>query len=68
MKIQDVKNRMRQFNLNDWDLGGVEMTEEDYEEIALKATPENLDCVICDYLCTVRKYLDDGLDEIPEED
>lgn len=62
MKVHDAKKRMKSFNLNDYDLGGVELTQEDYENIATKATPENLDAVISAYLCGIRKCLDEGLE------
>lgn len=58
-------------NLNDYDLGGVEITEEDYEiilERANKNINKNLEDIISDYLYEIREILDAGLEDIDENE
>jgi hypothetical protein len=55
-------------NLGDYDLGGVEFTHDDCEEIARRVVAgESLDTVVHQYLLDTRELLDAGLDDLEEE-
>ena len=58
-------------NLNDYDLGGVEIVEDDFKTIlerANKNTNKNLEDIISDYLYEIREILDAGLEDIDENE
>ena len=56
-------------NLNDYDLGGVEITDEDIESICICAekNPHLLPSIVDDYLYDIRDVLDAGLEELEDE-
>lgn len=66
--IKAVKDYLETINLDDYDLGGVEITEEDYETILKRVNDGNgtLEEVVDDYFFEIREVLDMGLDD--EED
>jgi hypothetical protein len=63
MTAEKVKEYIESINLDDYDLGGVEITEEDYEEIAhrVNGTGGNLSNAVDTYLYGIRATLDEGL-------
>lgn len=63
-----VKEYFETLNLNDFNLGGVEIVEEDFEAMAEKLN-KNTDVknVVEEYLYNVRKILDEELEDIEEE-
>lgn len=67
MSIEEIKTYVDNLNLNDYDLGGVEITEEDLQEIktsidAGKTIKEAVD----DCLYGIREILDAGIDDAEE--
>lgn len=67
--VQDVERYFDDcVNLNDYDLGGCEITEDDYEIIAQKANEDGVDLELAvdDYLYGVREILDEGLEDLEE--
>ena len=65
--LRKVKEYFETLNLNDFDLGGVEIVEEDFETMAEKLN-KNTDVkdVVEEYLYDVRKILDEELEDIEE--
>lgn len=67
--IPDIETIEKYFkdniNLNDYDLGGCEFCDEDFEVIQMRMEEygETIDDAICKYLFTVRDVLDTGLEE-----
>jgi hypothetical protein len=70
MTVEKVEEYFKTVNLNDYDLGGVEIVEEDYEEIANKinSTGNSLKDVVDEYLYGIREILDESLDDDLEDD
>lgn len=71
LSIEDVRNYIETLNLNDYDLGGCEITEDDYEIILERVkTSGNLKKEVDEYLYAVREILDAGIeeDEYPDVD
>lgn len=68
MTVENVKEYLKAVNLNDYDLGGVEITEEDCEKIVNEVNSDgsNLVNVVSQYLYRIREILDAGLDDIEE--
>lgn len=69
--VDDIKAYLQDVNLGDYDLGGVELTEEDYEAILrhVQATEEGertLEEIVDAYLFEVRDILDAGLENMEE--
>lgn len=64
MRIDEIKDYIDQnINLGDYDLGGVEITEEDYEAIRTKIEEgEKLEKAVESYLIGIRNVLDEGLE------
>ena len=62
--MEKLKAYLETINLNDYDLGGVEITEEDLEMIY-----EEMQCgtsmktAVDDHLYEIRRVLDEGLDD-----
>jgi hypothetical protein len=69
MTIDKVEEYLDTINLNDYGLGGVEISEEDMEEIADKVneTGCDLEDAVDDVLYGIREILDQGLDDIEDE-
>lgn len=67
--IKEVEDYTLGLNLNDYELGGVELTEDDYIIIAerLKTGAESLEKAVDERLCEIREVLDMGLDTEPKE-
>ena len=65
--MERIKAYFETVNLNDYDLGGVEITEEDFEEMLaeLEKGGKDVKTVVDDYLYGVRAVLDAGL---PDEE
>lgn len=63
---QKVKEYLSGINLNDYDLGGVEITDEDIRQIECKINRgDSLEEAVESQLCSIRRILDEGLyDEI----
>ena len=63
---QKVKEYLSGINLNDYDLGGVEITDEDIRQIECKINRgDSLEVAVESQLCSIRRILDEGLyDEI----
>lgn len=66
--IEKIKHYVESLNLNDFDLGGCEITEEDYQAIMEKMEGQNLSLsdAVYEYLLEIREVLDDGLDDFCE--
>lgn len=64
MKIEKIKNYIENIDLGNYELDGVEITEDDYiyiQELTDKGMP--LEEAIHQMLCQIRKVLDWGLEE-----
>lgn len=67
MNIEEIKKYVESVNLNDWELGGVEITEEDlYEVKKLVEAGKTLEDAVDTYLKKVREILDEGLEDEEE--
>ena len=65
ISIADIEEYIQGLNLNDYDLGGVEITEFDYVTIAerVNKSKQPLEKAVDEYLFEIREVLDDGLFE-----
>lgn len=64
MNIEEIREYVKTVNLGDYDLGGVEITEEDLEEIkTLVGDGKTLKEATDNVLYGIRKTLDEGLEE-----
>jgi hypothetical protein len=63
MTIKEVEKYFKTVNLNDYDLGGFEIVEEDYKAIVdrVNSTGNSLKNVVNEYLFTIRETLDEDL-------
>jgi hypothetical protein len=70
MTVEKVEKYFEAINLNHYGLGGVEITEDDYQVIADKvnATGDSLKTVVDEYLYEIREILDEGLEDDLEDD
>ena len=66
--LEKVKEYFNTINLNDYDLGGCEISEEDLETIAerVDAGKGTVESATDDYLYEVREILDEGLEDVEE--
>lgn len=63
-----AREKINHTNLGDYDLGGVEITDDDCVNIACRVIDgTELSEAVTQYLCEVREVLDAGLDDIEEE-
>lgn len=63
--MEQLRAYMKTINLNDYDLGGVEIVEEDLEAIYEEMQcGTKMETAVDDYLYEVRRILDEGLDDI----
>ena len=55
-----IKEYLSTINLNDYDLGGCEIVDEDIDAIASKMCngKDSIENVVEEYLCEIRKILD----------
>ena len=62
--MKKIKEYFETINLGNYDLEGVEFTEDDFYIIAerLKDKNKNIEKVFDEYLCEVREILDSGLE------
>lgn len=62
--FEKVKEYFETINLNRYDLGGCEFTDEDFETIAerVDAGKGTIESVTDNYLYEIREILDEGLD------
>lgn len=61
----DIENYFDSVNLEDYDLGGCEITDDDFQVIAekMRNTGDRLEVVVDEYLKGIREVLDEGLEE-----
>lgn len=66
MNIEEIRDYVDGINLEDYELGGVEITDDDFETIAKRMANSNksLEETVDEYLFEIREVLDDGLEEI----
>lgn len=69
MNVETVREYMEQITLDDYGLGGVEITEDDFETVSerIKSSNRSLENVVHEYLLEIREVLDAGLDDELEE-
>lgn len=55
-------------NLGDYELEGVEITEDDYRTIAARweTSGKSLESIVYEYLLSIREVLDDGLEDFDD--
>ena len=64
---EEIKKYVDSLNLNDYDLGGVEITDEDIDNIVEKVLHGvNIESATDEMLYDIRNTLDEGLDDILE--
>ena len=65
MNIKTIREYMENINLDDYELGGVELVEEDFESVleTMKNDNKNLEDVVHEYLIGIREILDMELDD-----
>ena len=67
VRKKKIKKHLDSLNLNDYDLGGVEITEEDIEDIERGVNArETIESATDEVLYGIRLCLDTGLDDIEE--
>lgn len=67
--IEMIKDYFDDIDLGDYDLDGIEFTDDDFETMAERFERENdLEKVVHEYLLEVREVLDNGLKDCYEEE